>query len=65
MVDVGFERWELNTENEGIDYTNGQQHDVKMWRGGDGGRRVFLQVNVFTRRHRESIFKEVLRLTRR
>ncbi|XP_060068811.1 neurexin-4-like [Ylistrum balloti] len=45
VVDVGSERWELNTPNHGIDYTNGQQHEAKMKREGPGGRNVHLQVD--------------------
>ena len=34
----------MNTPNHGIDYTNGQQHEVRMWRTGENGQMVHLQV---------------------
>lgn len=44
-LDVGSERFEVNTPNHGIDYTNGQQHEVRMWRTGENGKVVHIQVN--------------------
>lgn len=43
-LDVGSERFEVNTPNHGIDYTNGQQHEVRMWRTGENGKVVHIQV---------------------
>ncbi|XP_062588516.1 neurexin-4-like [Saccostrea cucullata] len=44
-LDVGSERFEVNTPNHGIDYTNGQQHEVRMWRTGENGNLVHIQVD--------------------
>eukprot|EP00105_Crassostrea_gigas_P034796 XP_019918944.1 PREDICTED: neurexin-4 isoform X1 [Crassostrea gigas] len=44
-LDVGSERFEVNTPNHGIDYTNGQQHEVRMWRTGENGKVVHIQVD--------------------
>lgn len=44
-LDVGSERFEVNTPNHGIDYTNGQQHEVRMWRTGENGKVVHIQVS--------------------
>ncbi|KAJ8307535.1 hypothetical protein KUTeg_015619 [Tegillarca granosa] len=46
VVNVGFDRWEINTPNHGIHYTNGQQHIAKMWRTGERGEEVHLQVEI-------------------
>ena len=44
FLDVGFERWELNTEINNIDLANGQAHEVIMRRE-NRGRDVYLQVS--------------------
>ncbi|KAK3612149.1 hypothetical protein CHS0354_016528 [Potamilus streckersoni] len=44
FLDVGFERFELNTDINGIDLANGQAHEVIMRRE-NGGRTVILQVD--------------------
>lgn len=44
FLSVGFEPWELNTEVNNIDLTNGQAHEVIMRRL-NNGRRVHLQVD--------------------
>ena len=43
FLDVGFERWELNTDINNIDLANGQAHEVIMRRE-NRGRDVYLQV---------------------
>lgn len=44
FLDVGFERWELNTDVNNIDLTNGQAHEVILRRE-NNGREVYLQVD--------------------
>jgi len=44
FMDVGFERWELNTDVNDISLTNGQAHEIIMRRE-NGGREVYLQVD--------------------
>lgn len=44
FLDVGFERWELNTDINNIDLANGQAHEVIMRRE-NRGRDVYLQVD--------------------
>ncbi|KAL4229221.1 biological adhesion [Mactra antiquata] len=44
FLDVGFERWELNTDVNNIDLTNGQAHEVILRRE-ENGRKVYLQVD--------------------
>lgn len=44
FLDVGFERWELNTDVNNIDLTNGQAHEVILRRE-ENGRMVYLQVD--------------------
>ena len=70
-LDVGSERFEVNTPNHGIDYTNGQQHEVRMWRTGVNGQMVHLQVRERERerererkreRERESIIGQMVHL---
>ncbi|ESO94302.1 hypothetical protein LOTGIDRAFT_118711, partial [Lottia gigantea] len=43
-LDVGFQREEVNTPNQGIDYTNGQQHEVVVQRS-NKGRTIKVQVD--------------------
>jgi len=43
FLSVGFQPWELNTDNNNIDLTNGQAHEVIMRRENDG-KDVYLQV---------------------
>ncbi|XP_071101429.1 neurexin-4-like [Haliotis cracherodii] len=43
-LDVGFQREEVNTPNIGIDFTNGQQHEVVVRRS-NMGRTIFVQVD--------------------
>ena len=44
FLDVGFERWELNTDINNIDLTNGQAHEVILRRE-NNGKDVYLQVS--------------------
>ena len=43
FLDVGFERFEVNTDVNNIDLTNGQAHEVIVRRE-ENGRMVYLQV---------------------
>ena len=47
FLDVGFERWELNTDINNIDLANGQAHEVIMRRE-NRGRDVYLQVSMYS-----------------
>ncbi|XP_053372962.1 neurexin-4-like [Mercenaria mercenaria] len=46
FMDIGFERWELNTYIPGIDLTNGQAHEIIVWRE-ESGKRLFMQVDSY------------------
>ncbi|XP_050406137.1 neurexin-4 [Patella vulgata] len=43
-IDVGFQREEVNTPNQGIDYCNGQQHEVIVRRS-NKGKKITVQVD--------------------
>ena len=38
------QRFEMNTLNNGIDYTNNQQHEAHLWRTGQDSETLHLQV---------------------
>ena len=45
VVNVGeAQRFEMNTLNNGIDYTNNQQHEAHLWRTGKDSETLHLQV---------------------
>lgn len=46
VVNVGeAQRFEMNTLNNGIDYTNNQQHEAHLWRTGQDSETLHLQVD--------------------
>jgi len=48
VVNVGeAQRFEMNTLNNGIDYTNNQQHEAHLWRTGKDSEILHLQVRKF------------------
>ena len=48
VVSVGeAQRFEMNTLNSGIDYTNNQQHEAHLWRTGKDSEILHLQVRKF------------------
>ena len=44
-MEVGFEgTYEINTPNHGVDYADGKQHVVNVWRTGPNARTIHIQV---------------------